>query len=374
MRFLLAAGGTAGHINPALSIASIIENNISDASISFIGRKDSLEDRLISEAGYSISYLDVQGLRRSLSLGNIKTALKTLGAVRKAKKILKRLRPDAVIGTGGFVCYPVIRAAQKLGIPTALHESNAVPGLAVKMLAKRADAVMLNFEEGARYLKRKDNIFVTGNPLRRGFLAPNRESARRELGISGDDLFILSFGGSLGALRVNEACIGAMKKLTAHNGYCHLHACGERNFAECQRLFSELKIGDRGIIVPYIENMSKYMSAADIVICRAGAMTLSELAQMGKCAILIPSPNVTNDHQRKNAMALSERGAAVLLDEKELSCDALTELISSLAKDRERRGKIEKNVREFAKKNSQREIFSVILSLVKSNCSKNKAK
>ncbi len=365
MRFLLAAGGTAGHINPALSIASIIENSISDASIYFVGRKNSLEERLVLDAGYSMSYLDVRGLTRSLSVKNIKTAFMTLRAVKEAKRLLSELRPDVVIGTGGFVCYPVLRAAQKMGIKTALHESNATPGLAVKMLAKHANAVMLNFPESEKGLKRKDNITVTGNPLRQGFSAPDRESARREMGIPKGDIFVLSFGGSLGAERVNEACIGAMANLTAKKGYCHLHSCGERNFDVCKRMFDEQKIGGRGIILPYIENMPKYMSAADIIVCRAGAMTLSELAAMKKCAILIPSPNVTNNHQYKNARALYDKGAAELLAESELSTDTLCEHIRSLAEDKEKQGKMIESIALLAKNDTAKQIFEVISSLIK---------
>lgn len=365
MRIVFVGGGTAGHVNPALSIASVMKENISDIQIDFIGTPTGIENTLVKNAGYNIYHVDCAGLRRSLSPRNLLLPIKIIGAIRKSEKILASLRPNIVIGTGGYVCYPVLRAAQKMKIKTIIHESNAIPGLTVRLLAKKANLVMLNFDECKKYLRRKDNITVTGNPTSHNFSSQKRESCRRELGIGENQKFVLSFGGSIGAEHLNDACLTVMSEMRGDRSVCFLHATGERNFSDCENKAKALGIGKNSRIVPYINDMWRVMTAADIVISRAGAMTLSELAISGKASILVPSPYVTGNHQYKNAMALKNAGAAVIVEESELAGGGLrTALVSLLSSDKQRY-EMQKNITTFARKNANRDIFDAIMKTVK---------
>ena len=272
-----------------------------------------------------------------------------------------------VIGTGGYVCWPAIRAASELGIPTMLHESNAVPGMAVKQLLPHTDEILVNFAGTAKYLKGAKKITVVGNPLRRGFRAGNRAEARRALGLTESDTMILSFGGSLGAEMVNNACLDLMRDFSSKRGdILHVHGTGARNYDKAKVKFDKMfKTAPENVrLLPYIDNMSDMMSAADIVISRAGAMTISELALAGKASILIPSPNVTNDHQYKNAKLLEESNAAILVTESaELSSKLLHET-EALYTDRGLRQLMQNRILRFASRNSNDAIYTEIVRLV----------
>ncbi len=364
MRIVFVGGGTAGHVNPALSIASVMRDNLSDVHIDFIGTPRGIENVLVKKAGYNVYHIEACGLKRSLSPKNLLLPIKILNSVKQSKKLLSAIRPDIVIGTGGYVCYPVMRAAQQMRIKTALHESNAIPGLTVKMIAKKADCIMLNFEECTKYFRRKDNITVTGNPMPNTFIRQNREKCRQDLGISKDKIFVLSFGGSIGAEHLNDACLDVMSKMKDRNDLCFLHATGNRNYPECNKKAFELGIGKNARILPYIDDMWRVMAAADIVISRAGAMTLSELAISGKAAILVPSPYVTGNHQYKNAKALSDADAALIVEEKELCSGKLGEALLTLISSEKLRCKMASNIEKFAKKNANRDIFYTIMNVI----------
>ena len=305
MRVLLTGGGTGGHINPALAIADIIKMNVPDAEIAFVGTERGMENRLIPKEGYPLYHIEIQGLQRSLSLSNFKTAYLVMTSPHKAKKILREFRPDIVIGTGGYVCWPLLQAASSMGIPSMVHESNALPGVAVRQLQNKVDVILTNFEATADLLRAKDRIVHVGNPLRSGYESVDKMTARKALGIPDSTRFvILSFGGSLGAAKLNEAAVDVMRQFSlTRKDVMHIHAGGSRGYENAMRLFSGYGLAgnERLVIKDYIYNMHQYMAAADLVICRAGAMTLTELAKMKKSAILIPSPNVTDNHQYKNA-------------------------------------------------------------------------
>ena len=330
MRVLMTGGGTGGHVYPALAIAEIIKKNVPGAEIAFVGTEKGIENRLVPEAGYCLYHIRIQGIRRSLSLSNLKTAYLVLTSPRKAKEIIQDFKPDVVIGTGGYVCWPLLRAASSMGIPSMVHESNALPGVAVRQLQRRVDVILTNFAQTAELLKAKERVVHVGNPLRGECGTVSREEARRKLNLPNDRFVVLSFGGSLGAQKLNEASVELMRSFgSEHEDVIHVHAGGTRGYENARALFSGYGLDrcDRLQLKEYIYNMPLYMAAADLVICRAGAMTLTELASMGKAAILIPSPNVTDNHQYKNAKVLSDAGAAKLIQESEYTGEAFCELV-----------------------------------------------
>ena len=301
MRVIMTGGGTGGHVNPAIAIANTIKRNDPDSEILFVGTERGIENKLTAAEGYPIRHVEIRGFRRSLSLSNIKAAYLAFVSPIKAKKIVKEFKPDIVIGTGGYVCWPVLVAASKMGIPTAVHESNAYPGVAVCKLQPYVDRIWLNFEESAKHLSASEKIAHVGNPLRTSFGSVSREEARKKLGIEGKyDFYILSYGGSMGAEKVNDACLELMRDFGLENeGVLHQHATGSIEWKAAKEKFKELGLEKKENLVlsEYIYDMPLRMAAADIVISRAGAMTVSELAMMKKTSIMIPSPNVTNNHQ-----------------------------------------------------------------------------
>ena len=339
MRVLITGGGTAGHINPALAIAAKIRREQPDAEILFVGAEGRMEMRLVPAAGYDLVTMRVQGFQRKLTLKNVGRNIKAVWLVATAgstcAKIIRDFAPDVAIGTGGYVCGPVLRKAAKMGVPVLVHESNAFPGVTVKMLAKYA-TVLLADEQAKKYLPAGTRTIVTGNPLRPGFSTVDRDAARRELGLD-ERPFVLSFGGSLGAKRINETMLGVLDRSSAAGTLQHMHATGQNGYDAFCRAADERGIGSDGITVrAYIDDMPRCMAASDVVICRCGAMTLSELPALGKPAILIPSPYVAENHQYHNAMALVRRGAAVCIEEKDLNEETLWQAVRDLTADPKR--------------------------------------
>ena len=361
MRYLFCGGGTAGHVYPALAIAETLSSLDGNAEIFFIGTKNGMENQLVRRAGYPIWQIDAVGLKRSLSLKNLSVAVKTAKAVGAAKRIISDLRPDAVIGTGGYACYPVVRVAYGMGIYTALHESNAVAGLAVKTLSKKADRIFTGFPE---CIGIKNGIY-TGNPLRSGLLNVDRESARAELGINGKYKYLtVSFGGSLGARAVNEIALCVMERLSAvRSDVVHYHSCGR----DGEYFFAQMKA--RGLdgranirVSEYIHNMPTLLCAADAVICRSGAMTLAELAAANAPAVLVPSPNVTGAHQLKNAKSYEAAGAAYLVDERETgACERALTYMTALLTDPDKRERMRRCIGKLSRPDASIEVAKTIL-------------
>ncbi len=372
MRVLMTGGGTSGHVNPALAIAETVMTNEPGSEIAFVGTPRGIENKLVPKAGFKLYHVDVRGIRRSLSIANIRAAYLAAASPYRAKKIIREFKPDIVIGTGGYVSWPVVKAAQMMGIPTILHESNAYPGVAVKMLAKNTDKILLNFAKTAEYLKNcpDEKLAVVGNPLRSGFSPRlDRESARRAIGAEGYEKVILSYGGSMGAQHVNEAVLAMMRDYTSHHPeILHTLAVGSIEWDDARRMYAGygLNSADNLRLVEYIYDMPMQMAAADLIICRAGAMTISEVAMMRRPAIFIPSPNVTENHQYKNAAVLAEAGAAVIIEEKDLrGGDALTETASRLVENDGERLKMGELAGNFAVTDANRRIWSEIKKLVK---------
>ena len=339
MKFLFTCGGTAGHINPAVGVAGRLKELLPDAEFLFIGAEGMMETELVPREGYEIRTIQISNLSRSLSFDglkhNIGTVKKVISGVRKAEEIIREFCPDVVIGTGGYVCYPVLKAAHKLGIPTLVHESNAVPGLTTKLLSRSVECVMVGFEHAKENYPKGVNVVYTGTPVRAGFETLQKAEARVRLGIPADTPLLLSVWGSLGSDHMNAVMADFVPLAAEKKEFRMIHSAGKRGY---QKLMTEVGKCDpaaSGIeIREYIYDMPTVMAAADLIACRSGASTLGELAAMGKPALLIPSPNVTNHHQEKNARELENAGAAVVLLEGTFDADSLYQTICELLKDR----------------------------------------
>ncbi|MBO5326938.1 MAG: UDP-N-acetylglucosamine--N-acetylmuramyl-(pentapeptide) pyrophosphoryl-undecaprenol N-acetylglucosamine transferase [Clostridia bacterium] len=363
MKMIVSCGGTGGHITPALALADTVKCNEPRAEILFVGSERGMENTLVKDAGYAIEALRVEGISRRISLTNLRALYRAGKAVGQAKRLIQEFSPDIVIGTGGYACYPTLRAAALLGVPCAVHESNAVPGLAVRRLAAKVDRVWLNFEAAKDGLPQSASTLVVGNPLpidsRRGGGALRLPSGCRRM--------VLSFGGSLGARELNRAVLDLMERERGLADVYHCHATGKREYDAFLAEFSA-----RGLtkcpnleVLPYINDMPRRMAAADVVISRAGAMSISEIAAASRAAVLIPSPNVTGDHQYKNAKMLADAGAAYLVTEDRLADGELTKAVLSLLASEEKRRALASAVGAFARPDANRLILQDIRKLAK---------
>lgn len=327
-RVLLAGGGTAGHVNPALAIAEIIKDKYPDTEFCFAGNPDKIEAELVKKAGYKFEPVRIEGFQRHLSAENIKRNLKAAGYLMKSgrtcKSIIKRFKPDLVVGTGGYVSGPVVRAAAKMGIKTAVHEQNAYAGVTNKLLSKHADVVMLSVKEAEKYFEKAKKVVVTGLPVRKSFAGISKQEARKQLGFDEDTVCVLSAGGSLGSLTINNYVAYLLEYYQKNNiKVNHIHSYG--TYKEYKDYVKSL--ADKGVdvkndphrIVESYVNMPVAMAACDLVITRCGAGALTEIEAIGRAAVMIPSPMVAENHQYYNGMVLQNAGAGVVIEEKDLS-------------------------------------------------------
>lgn len=371
MNVLFACGGTGGHINPALAVAGTIRERQPDAQIAFIGNETGMESRLIPEAGYPFYPIHVAGFQRRITpkniVRNISAARKAVTSGFEAAKILQEFQPDMVVGMGGYVSGPVLRKAHQMGFKTATHEQNAFPGMTTKMVVKFADVVMLAMPAAMEHLPERHYI-ITGNPVRPSILNITREQARERLGIDELHPFILSFGGSLGADCVNKAVAEVMKEHWNTGLYYHYHATGKDAWQWMPQL-----LRDKGVdimrapmirMTEYIHDMDLCMAAADLVISRAGAITLSEIEVQGKASILIPSPYVAENHQYHNAMTLAKRGAAVVLEEKNLTGELLAQTVDDLLQNPEKLAAMGAAAKEGAYLDANERIYRALMKLL----------
>lgn len=373
LHILFAGGGTGGHINPALAVAGYIKSRRPDTKISFIGNSSGMEAKLVPDAGFDFYGIKVAGFQRKINFTNIKRNISAFyhmfTSSAESSRLLKELKPDIVMGTGGYVSGPVLRKAAKMGIRTAIQEQNAFPGVTTKVLSQMVDRVMLAMPEAEKYLKPKNPVIVTGNPIRDEILMADKAKSRRALGLDSRPM-ILSFGGSLGAKRLNETIADVMQWHYKDAKYYHFHATGKFGIEWMPSLLEKkgviLKDNPQIHVQEYINNMDTLMSAADLVICRAGAITLSELQALGKASILIPSPNVAENHQYHNAMALANRGAAAVFEEKDLNSTVIIEKISEILNNKETLEKMEKASFSGAILDSNEKIYNVLMDLYRS--------
>lgn len=372
MNILFTCGGTAGHVNPAVALAHIFQEKHPGCRVLFVGADGGMENKLVPKEGYPIRSVTITNFRRSLAPADIAHNFGTLRNMVRSKKqaraILDEFRPDLVVGTGGYASFPVVKEAARRSIPTAVHESNAVPGLTTRALSKVVDRVMVGFEESRSHYDDPSKVVVTGTPVRGEFFKYTKREARDKLGFSDDRPLLLSYWGSLGAEVMNQKMVDFIaKECYEGSPYRHIHGAG-RDFPWMKEelLRRGLKLGENGIEVrEYIYDMPLVMAAADLVLCRAGASTISELTAISKPAILIPSPNVTANHQEKNARVLSDQGAATLLREQDCLGDTLYDTAGMLLRERDRREAMMRALSAMAVPDAGEKIYQTLREIMK---------
>lgn len=339
MRVIIAAAGTGGHINPGLAIANKIKKEQPDSKIIFIGTTRGLENDLVPRAGYELKIIDAYGLSKEISIDNMKKMFKTLRGLKQARKIVKEFQPDIVIGTGGYICGAVILAANKYNIPCMLHESNAFPGKAVKMLAKKVNTILLGFEDAKPRLPQNSHVVVTGTPTKMKdlhYTKEQKDEKKKELGFTGNKPLVLFFGGSQGAKAINDALLPIITEKKNTN-YQIMWAPGPKQYDVVKEKLEDCHIPINNIpdvkIVPYIYNMEEVMNVADIIVSRSGAITITEVGIAGKPAIFIPLPNVSENHQEYNAKVLKNKGAAKIILNQALNPETLHTTIQTMLKE-----------------------------------------
>lgn len=346
MKILVSGGGTGGHIYPALALIRRLKEVEPTAEFLYVGTESGLESSIVRKADIPFKAIDIQGFKRSLSLDNLKTVQLFLQSIQKAKKIIKEFRPDIVIGTGGYVCAPVLYAAAKADIPSLIHEQNSVAGVTNKFLARYVTRIAVSFEAAEKeFSNYPEKVVYTGNPRAQEVSGVKKSDVLEEYGLQPDKPTVLIFGGSRGARYLNEAFIEAHPKMM-YKAYQVLFVTGEVHYdSVAERLTPAKETGERISIVPYIHNMAEVFANVSLVVARSGATTLAELTALGLPSILIPSPYVTNDHQTKNAESLTGHDAAKMIAEKELTGDSLMRLIDELMLDEDRRAEMAANAR-----------------------------
>ena len=373
MNVIFTCGGTGGHINPAIAVANIWKERFPNSNILFIGAEDSMEEELVPKAGYRLKTIPALGMSRGKNFAALKRNLKAAGCVLSAvpacRKIIKAFQPDVIIGTGGYASFPALYAGHRLGIPTCVHEANAMPGLTTRMVAGFADRVLVCFPESAKHYKHPEKVEVVGMPVRREFIYTKKEDARRELGLDERPLIVSAFG-SQGAKAMNEI-MAELFRLEKDAGfpYQHIHAVGSYGWGWMPELVRQKGVDpekDKSITLQqYIYNMPTVMAAADVFISRAGASSCNEIAASGTPCVLIPSPNVTDNHQEKNARALSDNGAATLILEADCTARRLMEEIRALTEDKKKAADMTKALQKMAVPDSAERLCDIMLQLAK---------
>ena len=371
MNVIFTCGGTGGHINPAIAVANTLRERCPECRILFVGAKDEMEEKLVPQAGYELVALPSASLRRKLTpsaiVENIKGVCRIASALIQVRKVIRDFEADVVVGTGGYASFPALYMATKMGIPTCVHEANAYPGLATRLVADRVDQILVCFEESAKHYKQKDKVKAVGMPVRREFIYTDRDAARQELGLDERPLIVSAFG-SLGAREMNKAMAQFMKLEQDDNcPFQHIHATGSFGWKWMPDHVREVGVDLQrcsGIeMKEYIYNMPTLMAAADLVISRSGSGSCNEIAASGTPCIMIPSPNVTDNHQEKNAQVLVDRGGCVMVLEKDCSGQRLYDEAKALLSDRERRSGMRKALLAWSVPDSAERICECIVKL-----------
>jgi UDP-N-acetylglucosamine--N-acetylmuramyl-(pentapeptide) pyrophosphoryl-undecaprenol N-acetylglucosamine transferase len=360
-RFILSGGGTGGHIFPALAIADEIVKQLPNAVILFVGAEGKMEMQKVPEAGYKIFGLPIAGIQRSLTLKNLSFPFKLLNSLRQAKKIVTNFKPDAVIGVGGYASGPTLRAASNSGIPCLLQEQNSFAGLTNKWLKNKVRQICVAYEGMEKYFP-SSKLNLTGNPIRKNLLnLPDRSSALKSFDLDSSKKTILVLGGSLGARTINESIVQNLK-LIEQEEFQMLWQTGKLYHKEMLTRSESFNLKQLKVL-EFIQNMDEAYAAADIIITRAGALSVSELQVVGKPVIFVPSPNVAEDHQTKNAQSLVSKSAALMVTDAEAIKDLLPEAIE-LLKSTEKQNELSKNIRKMAKPKATEDIVSIILKMI----------
>ncbi|MFC4651584.1 undecaprenyldiphospho-muramoylpentapeptide beta-N-acetylglucosaminyltransferase [Lactococcus nasutitermitis] len=334
MRIIVTGGGTGGHIYPALAFIHYLRSVEPDSEVLYVGTKRGLENKIVPAAGLDFKTVDVQGFRRSLSLDNFRTVTKFISSTREAKKIIKEFQPDVVLGTGGYVAGPVLYAAAQLKIPTLIHEQNSIPGITNKFLSKRVKQIAVAFEAAKPFFPAEKTVF-TGNPRAQEVASLQASDVlEKEYQLQADKKTVVIFGGSRGAMTINEAFKQALPEF-AKQDYQVVYASGQIYFDEDKEIFAKYENTGNIAIRPYISNMLEVLASSDLILCRAGATTIAEVTALGLPTIFVPSPNVTANHQTKNAQALVDKGAAKLIPDRELTGELMLQTISEIFENEE---------------------------------------
>ncbi len=360
MKVIFAGGGTGGHINPAISIADYAASQDKAFEALFIGTKSGMETKLVPKAGYSLEFIDIAGFDRKHLMKNVSVIKKLIKANSDCKNIIKKFKPDCIVCTGGYVSGPVAIAAKKTGVPSLIHEQNVYPGLTVRGAEKYVDYLALSFEETVNHMKRKDKCVVTGNPVRGEILNADYAQAREKLSITKP--FVLIFGGSLGAEKINNTVVDMLGRIVNEGKISLLFGTGDRNYESVIEKIKEkdIELSDDVRVVSYIDNMADWMAAADLVIARSGAITVSEIAALGKPSILIPSPNVVRNHQEQNAREFENNGAAAVILEQELCEETLYKKMMSMAEDKKMLANMSEKLRPLAKTDALEKLYGLM--------------
>lgn len=370
MNVIFTCGGTGGHINPAIAVARMLRERRPEAKILFVGAVDGMERDLVPREGFQLETLKISNLQRRLTPAgvwhNLVTSCHIAGSLQKAKKIIRQFEPDVIVGTGGYASYPALREGIRLKIPTAIHESNAVPGLATKLVADKVDRIMVSFEESRNLYSRPERVVVTGTPVREDFLYQKKSEARKALGLD-DRPLVISYWGSLGAREMNKKIARFIQLECQQEPFQHIHATGSFGWRWMPDLIRQMGIDLQKHpavqLREYIYDMPMLMAAADLIICRAGASTISEVAASATPCIMVPSPNVTDNHQEKNARVLEARGAAMVLREEECDGDRLFEMVQTLLADPEKMASMRHALHQMAVVDAAERIYSTIMEL-----------
>lgn len=358
-KFILSGGGTGGHIYPAVAIANELKSRFPDAEFLFVGAEDKMEMQKVPQAGYAIKGLWIAGLQRKLTLQNMLFPVKLINSLWKSRKIIKEFKPDVVIGTGGFASGPLLQMANMLGIPTLIQEQNSFPGITNKLLSKKANAICVAYENLDQFFP-KEKMILTGNPVRQDLIAidEKREEAIAYFKLDAKKKTLLVLGGSLGARRINQLIEKELGSILAQNVQI-IWQCGKLYFEEYKKYNSE-----NVQVVAFIERMDFVYAAADIIISRAGASSVSELCIVGKPVIFIPSPNVAEDHQTKNAKAIVDKKGAILLKETQLDSE-FSLVFEALLKDKEKQNQLSENIKELALPEATQQIADEVVKLIR---------
>ncbi|MFC4778465.1 undecaprenyldiphospho-muramoylpentapeptide beta-N-acetylglucosaminyltransferase [Paenibacillus sp. GCM10023252] len=338
MRIVLTGGGTGGHIYPAAAVGKQLQEENPETELLYIGTSKGLESRIVPALGIPFEAIEITGFRRKLSFDNVKTVARFIRGVARSKELLRKFKPDAVVGTGGYVCGPVVYAAAKLGIPTLIHEQNAIPGLTNKFLARYVDSVAVSFKESEPYFAKAKHTFYAGNPCATHVLRAEASRGLASLGLPRDSRMVLMVGGSRGAKAFNDVLVDMAPHLQRLAGVHFVFVTGEHYYeSTMDRLRSvQPALSNHIHILPYLNNMPEVLAASQLVISRSGASSLAEMTALGLPSLLIPSPNVTNNHQEANARSLVEAGASEMLLERELSGQALLDRMTAIIGDAKR--------------------------------------
>lgn len=372
MRVIIAAAGTGGHINPGIAIANEIKKNEPNSEIIFVGTNRGLENDLVPRAGYKLKQINAYGFDRTISLDNIKRLYKTFKSIKQAKKIINEFKPNVIIGTGGYICIPVALAAKSYKIPVVLHESNAFPGVAVKLLSKKAEKVLVGFKDAIPRLPKAKKVVVTGTPTKVKKVEiqnERRQQLLKENNLNNNKPIVLFFGGSQGAKSINNSLIEIISNKKNDN-YQILWAAGPAQYEEIKTTLKnnyslDINKIQNVSIVPYIYNMEEIMNIVDLVVSRSGAMTITEIANVGKPAIFIPFPFATENHQEYNAKVLEKVDAAKIILDKNLTADLLNNTINNLVKDKTKLKQMEEKANSVAISNVEEKIYKEIKEVIK---------